>query len=77
MDLRFLGKDTQGGGSPTLFDTSETMNGKEVYVIQGWKITDHATLAQLEIPDHETVIAVPKTLMRYLPKDNLHAPADG
>jgi hypothetical protein len=77
MDLRFLGKDTQGGGSPTLFDTRETMNGKEVYVIQGWKITDAATLAQLDIPDHETVIAVPKNLMRFLPKDDLHAPADG
>jgi uncharacterized protein DUF6879 len=33
------------------------MHGKEVYVIQGWKITDPATLAQLDIPDHETVIA--------------------
>jgi len=77
MDLRLLGKETQGGGSPTLFDTSETMNGKEVYVIQGWKITDPATLAQLDMPAHETVIAVPKKLMRYLPKDNLHGPADG
>jgi len=77
MDLRFLGKDTQGGGSPTLFDTSEIMNGKEIYVIQGWKITDPATLAQLNIPDHETVIAVPKHLMRFLPKDDPHAPANG
>jgi hypothetical protein len=77
MDLRFLGKDTQGGGSPTLFDTRETMNGKEVYVIQGWRITDPETLAQLDIPDHETVIAVPKNLMRFLPEDDSHAPADG
>ncbi len=52
------------------------MNGKEVYVIQGWRITDPATLAQLDIPEHETVIAVPKNLMRFLPKDDLHAPAD-
>jgi hypothetical protein len=29
VDLRFLGKDTQGGGSPTLFDADQTMNGKE------------------------------------------------
>jgi hypothetical protein len=77
MDLRFLGKDTQGGGSPTLFDTRETMNDKEIYVIQGWRITDAATLAQLDIPDHETIIAVPKNLMRFLPKDDLHAHADG
>lgn len=55
MELRFLGKDTQGGGSPTLFDTDQTMHGKEVYVLQGWKITDPDTLAKLDIPDHETV----------------------
>jgi hypothetical protein len=77
MDLRFLGKDTQGGGSPTLFDTGETMNGKEVYIIQGWKITDPGTLAQLDIPDHEAVIAVPKNLMRYLPEDNPYGAASG
>jgi hypothetical protein len=77
MELKFLGKDTQGGRSPTLFDTAETMHGKEISVIQGWKITDPRTLAQLDIPDHETVIAVPKKLMQYLPKDHPHAPAGG
>jgi len=77
MDLKFLGKETQGGGSPTLFDTAETMHGKEVYVIQGWKITDPGTLAQLDIPDHEAVIAVPKKLMQHLPKGDPYAPADG
>ena len=39
VDLRFLGKETQGGGSHTLFDADETMNGKEIYVIQGME--DH------------------------------------
>lgn len=70
MELRFLGKDTQGGGSPMLFDTDQTMHGKEVYVLQGWKITDPDTLAKLDIPDHETVIAVPKKLLSYLPKEH-------
>jgi hypothetical protein len=69
MELRFLGKDTQGGGSPTLFDTDAIMHGKEIYVLQGWKITDPEILASLEIPDHETVRAVPKRLFRHLPKD--------
>ena len=77
MKLRPLGKETQGGGSPTLFDADETMNGKEIYVIQGWRITDLEVLAQLDIPGHETVVAVPKKLMRYLPEDNPYGPADG
>ncbi len=53
------------------------MNGKEIYVIQGWRITDLEVLAQLDIPGHETVVAVPKKLMRYLPEDNPYGPADG
>jgi len=77
MKLRFLGKDTQGGGSPTLFDADETMHDKAIYVIQGWRITDPGVLAQMDIPDHETAIAVPKKLMRYLPKEDLHEPAGG
>lgn len=68
MKLRFLGKDTNQGGSPTLYDTDATMNGREIYVIQGWKITDPVTLSQLSLPQHETAIAVPKALMRHLPE---------
>jgi len=75
MNLRFLGKETQGGGSPTLFEADETMNGKDIYVIQGWRITDPAVLAQLDIPSHEAVVAVPKRLMRYLPKEDPYGPA--
>lgn len=70
--LRFLGKETQGGGSPTLFDTDETMYGKEIYVLQGWKIIDPAVLADLGVPDHEAVIVVPKKLMKHLPEDDTY-----
>ncbi|MEO3862580.1 hypothetical protein [Acrocarpospora sp. B8E8] len=77
MRVRFLGKETQGGGSPTLYDTDETMYEKDIYIIQGWRITDPETLAQLDIPDHETVIAVPKRLMIHLPKDNPYGTAEG
>ena len=76
MKLRFLGKDTQGGGSPTLFDTDEPMHGKEVYVLQGWKITDPDVLATLDVPDHETVMAIPKRLLRYLPEENPYGTAE-
>ena len=70
MELRFLGKVTDGGNSPTLFDTDEIMFGREIFVIQGWEITNPNALAKLNLPDHETAIAVPKELMRYLPKEN-------
>jgi hypothetical protein len=33
MRLTFLGKETQGGGSPTLFATD-----RGTYVVQGWKV---------------------------------------
>jgi hypothetical protein len=61
--------------SPTLYGTPEIMHGRAVYVMQGWKITDPQTLAALHLPDDEAVIAVPKELMRYLPKEN-HGAAD-
>ncbi len=65
MQLRFLGKESEGGNSPTLFDTDEDM-----YVIQGWTIDDPATLSQLTLPDGETAVIVPKALMRHLPKED-------
>lgn len=76
MKLRFLGKDSDGGQSPTLYEADEQINGKDVYIIQGWRITDPETLAQLDLPPHETVVAVPKKLMDHLPKET-HGPADG
>lgn len=65
MQLRFLGKETEGGNSPTLFDTDEDM-----YVIQGWTVDDPGTLSQLRLPEGETAVIVPKALMKHLPKED-------
>lgn len=43
MRLTFLGKETQGGGSPTLFGTD-----RDTYVVQGWKVEGRP--ASVEIP---------------------------
>jgi hypothetical protein len=43
MKLTFLGKETQGGGSPTIFATD-----RGTYVVQGWKVSDDP--AAIEIP---------------------------
>ena len=63
MNLRFLGKVTESGNSPTLYDTDEAM-----YVIQGWIVEDPEVLEQLALPHGETAVIVPKALMRHLPE---------
>ena len=62
MQLTFLGSTSNNGGSPTLFGTD-----RDSYLIQGWKVLDVDTLAQLNLPEHETVIEVPKALLRSAP----------
>ena len=61
MRLTFLGKVTQTGNSPTLWDTDE-----DQYVIQGFTL-DADALGQVgTVPAGEAVIRVPKQLMRHL-----------
>ncbi|WP_245665234.1 hypothetical protein [Nocardia sienata] len=43
LRLTFLGKNTQNGGSPTLFATN-----RGTYVVQGWKVQGHGD--RVEIP---------------------------
>jgi hypothetical protein len=61
MRLTFLGKDTQGGNSPTLWEADDGQ-----YVIQGFSLNAEALGQVGDIPDGEVVIRVPKKLMRYL-----------
>ena len=37
--------------------------------MQGYVVTDPEALAQTRIPEGETVVEVPKRLMRYLPEE--------
>jgi hypothetical protein len=63
MTLRFLGKETQTGNSPTLWADGED------YVIQGYT-PDAATLDAIgRLPTGEAAIRVPKRLMTHLAKD--------
>lgn len=50
MQLTFLGKVTQGGGSPTLFATD-----RHTYFVQGWRV-----------PGRETSVEIPTELLTYL-----------
>lgn len=50
MKLRFLGKDTVNGGSPTLFATD-----RETYVVQGWRV-----------PGDDQRVEIPERLLGFL-----------
>jgi hypothetical protein len=66
MQLTFLGKETTGGQSPTLYATD-----RGTYVVQGWIVTDPYVLVRLTVSDDETVVEVPARLMAHLTKDGL------
>lgn len=66
MRIRFLGKETEYGDSPTLFATE-----RRTYLIQGWKVTHPEILAKLDIPESETVVEIYARLMTHLTKDGL------
>ncbi len=68
MALRFLGKDpnSKQGGSPTLWYDEE----RDSYLFQSWKVTDAERLAQMDIPEHETVIEFPSRMLQFLPGVN-------
>jgi hypothetical protein len=61
MSLHFLGGDTGSGGSPRLYRDGDH------YLVQGYVVTDPRLLAELDIPDGETVVRVPSSLWKYLP----------
>jgi hypothetical protein len=66
MTLQFLGKDPDSpvNDSPTVYyDQTD-----DSYVLQGYKITDPAVLAQMNIPEHETVIRFPSRMMQFFPE---------
>ncbi len=68
MALRFIGvdPDTPNNGSPTVWVDEEDGS----IVVQGWRIADEATLAQIRatgpIPDHETVLRLPARVAPFL-----------
>ncbi|MGC5362048.1 hypothetical protein ACPXCE_10220 [Streptomyces sp. DT24] len=63
MTLRKLGKDSESpsGGSPTVYLDEET----DHYLVQGWKVLDQARLTELDIPDHETVVEIPRRMVQF------------
>ena len=66
MKLLFLGKESTPDDSPTLYATDQ-----DSYVVQGWIVTDAAILARHHLPDNETLVEVPASLLDHLAKDGV------
>lgn len=67
MELRFLGTETTGGQSPTLYATDQGS-----YVVQGWIVTDADVLAMFDLAEDETLVEVYARLMTHLTEDGLN-----
>lgn len=66
MRIRFLGKETTQGDSPTLYATD-----RETYIIQGYLVSDPEILAKLDVPEDETCVEIYARLLPHLAKDGL------
>lgn len=68
MALRHIGTDpgSPNNGSPAVWLDEEDGS----IVLQGWKITDETTLAQITakgpVPEHETVLRLPARMALFL-----------
>jgi hypothetical protein len=71
VKITFLGKDSTPNDSPTLYATD-----RETFLVQGYVVTDPEALSQMRIPEGETVVEVPKRLMKFLPEGS-HGEGDG
>ncbi|MFJ6569850.1 hypothetical protein ACIQNU_20755 [Streptomyces sp. NPDC091292] len=63
MSLIKLGKDPESpsGGSPTVYLDDE----KDSYLVQGLKVEDAERLGQMDIPDHESVVEIPRRMVQF------------
>ncbi|MFF2939618.1 hypothetical protein ACFVSQ_07240 [Streptomyces niveus] len=63
MALHKLGKDPESpsGGSPTVYLDDATDN----YLVQGLRVLDKERLAQMDIPEHETVVEIPRRMTQF------------
>jgi hypothetical protein len=64
--LTLIGKDPESNptGSPTVYRTD-----RESWLVQGWVVTDPGALAEMNIPDGETVVEIPDRMLQFLKED--------
>jgi hypothetical protein len=62
MRLTFIGKDPDSNptGSPTIYRTD-----RGSWVVQGWVVSDHDALAQMDVPAGETCVEIPDRMLQF------------
>jgi hypothetical protein len=62
MRIRFVAKDPDSvpDQSPTLYKTD-----RDSWLVQGWVVTDSGVLAEMNIPEGETVVEIPGRLVPF------------
>jgi hypothetical protein len=62
MRIKFVAKDPDSvpNQSPTLYRTD-----RRSWLVQGWVVTDPAALAEMAIPEGETVVEIPDRLVPF------------
>ena len=66
MALEFLGKDPESpdGDSATIYLDTD----RDTYLVQGLKVADQERLSQLGLPEHETVVEIPRYMTQFFPE---------
>jgi hypothetical protein len=64
--LEFLGKDpaSPDGDSATIYHDTD----RDTYLVQGLKVIDQERLRQLRLPEHETVVEIPRYMTQFFPE---------
>ncbi len=62
MHITLIGKDPESNptGSATVYRTDQ-----ETWIVQGWVIEDPEVLAQMNIPEGETVVEIPDRIVHF------------
>jgi hypothetical protein len=63
MKVTFLGTGSQDGSCPSVYATD-----RDTFVIQGYRVVDAEALSMMDIPAHETVVEIPRSLLPHLPR---------
>jgi len=64
MRLEFVGGESGNTGSPRVYRTD-----RDPLVIQGYVVDDPDALADAKTPAHETLVEIPYSLLKHLPRD--------
>ncbi len=67
MRLRLIAGDPESNptNSPTLYRTD-----RESWLVQGWVVTDAGALAEMKIPEGETVVEIPDRMIPFFKEDS-------